>query len=82
MSDTATSIINIGDDQIASASPRDWANFGHGSYPHYIVSNEGIFRLTDVQEYLGPLYQHDYSALYWTGGIVAGTATYCYAHGC
>jgi proteasome lid subunit RPN8/RPN11 len=77
---------NIGDDQIASASPRDWAYFGHGPYPHYIISNEGIFRLTDIQEYLGPLYQRNYSALYWTGaglvGVAGGAATYCYAHGC
>jgi len=77
---------NLGDDQISSASPRDWANFGHGRYPHYIVSNDGIYRLTDVQEYLGPLYPHDYSALLWAGGVAAavggGIGAYCYAHGC
>lgn len=44
---------NLGPDWEPSASPADWRIFGNRASPHYIVSGQGTYRLTNIQQCLG-----------------------------
>lgn len=72
---------NLGPDWEPSASPADWRIFGNRASPHYIVSGQGTYRLTNIQQCLGPSCPSTNIWPYLGGGALAvgvGVGIYAY----